>query len=99
MQVFKCEKCVPYHSNSFFFAGEDLRPAWFEFELSDGLNEAAKESFNVTVRKPELMVHDGRVSLPVFPLTQSPLKPENLFVKSSDGREITFQVSIFCNYF
>ena len=82
------------YNNNYFFCnlGEDLRPAWFEFELSDGLNEAAKESFNVTVRKPELMLHDGRLSLPVFPLTQSPLKPENLFVKSSDGREITFQV-------
>ncbi|CAG7786715.1 unnamed protein product, partial [Allacma fusca] len=77
----------------FVHKGEDLKPAWFEFELSDGLNEAAKEGFNVSVKKPELLVYDGRVPLPVFPLTQSPLKPENLLVRSSDGREITFQIT------
>lgn len=29
----------------------------------------------------------------VFPLTQSPIKPENLLVRANDGREIVFQVS------
>jgi len=70
----------------------ETRVASFDFEVSDGLNEASQETFKIAVRKPELQLYDGRVPLSVFPLTQAPVKPENLLVRSSDGREIGFQV-------
>jgi len=76
----------------FFISGEGIKGASFDFEVSDGLNEANKETFKVSIRKPELVVYEARVPLSVFPLTQSPLKPENLLVRSSDGRDINFQV-------
>jgi len=69
-----------------------MKGASFDFEVSDGLNEASKETFKISIRKPELVEYEGRVRLSVFPLTQAPLKPENLLVRSSDGREINFQV-------
>lgn len=74
------------------FPGLDTKAASFDFEVSDGLNEASIETFKVSVRKPELQLYDGRVKLAVFPLTQSPLRPENLLVRSNDGREINYQV-------
>lgn len=75
--------------------GEDLKAGSFDFEVSDGLNEASKETFKISIRKPELVEYEGRVWLPVFPLTQAPIKPENLLVRSSDGREINFKVVPF----
>jgi hypothetical protein len=69
-----------------------MKPGSFDFEVSDGLNEAGKETFKVAVRKPELTIYDGRVPLPVFPFTQVSVKPENLLVRSSDARDVLFQV-------
>lgn len=80
-----CLSCLP-------IVGEDLKGAAFDFEVSDGLNEAGKESFKVGVRRPELVVHKGRTPLPLFPFTQTPIKPENLLVRSTDEREVHFQV-------
>lgn len=77
----------------FAFTGHDLKPSSFDFEVSDGLNEAEKETFKISVRKPELSAYQGRVPLVVFPFTQSPIRPENLLVRSSDEREVYFQVS------
>lgn len=76
----------------YFIKGHDTLPAAFDFEVSDGLNEAVKESFKVSVRSPELTVYEGRVPLPVFPFTQVPIAPENLLIRSSDGREVHYQV-------
>lgn len=78
----------------FTHRGADTKPAAFEFEVSDGLNEAGKESFKVRVRKPELTPGSGRevVPLSVFPFTRAPLGLENLLVRSTDGREVHFQV-------
>lgn len=73
-------------------SGLDTKPASFDFETSDGLNEASIETFKVNVRKPELQLYDGRVKLAVFPLTQTPLRPENLLVRSTDGRDVNYQV-------
>ncbi len=92
----KCFSIIKAHlCNLILFlspSGLDTKAASFDFETSDGLNEASIETFKVTVRKPELQLYDGRVKLAVFPLTQSPLRPENLLVRSSDGREINYQV-------
>jgi hypothetical protein len=81
----------------FTHKGQDMKGCAFDFEVSDGLNEATKETFRVTVRKPELNVYEGRVPLAVFPFTQTPIKPENLLIRSSDAREVHFQVSYFAN--
>lgn len=79
----------------FTHKGVDLKQAAFDFEVSDGLNEAGKETFKVVVRKPNLTMVDGQAPLPVFPFTRAPLTGKNVHVTSSDGKEVHFQVRNF----
>ncbi|OXA39675.1 Chondroitin sulfate proteoglycan 4 [Folsomia candida] len=82
----------------FTHKGVDLKQAAFDFEVSDGLNEAGKETFKVVVRKPNLTMVDGQAPLPVFPFTRAPLTGKNVHVTSSDGKEVHFQVSSLPNF-
>ena len=81
---------------SFFFTGRH-RVGSFRFQLSDGLNKAENgKTYTFNIRVKDVVIHlERHESLDVFPMMQATLKPDNLFVSTSDkdsNRHITFLV-------
>ena len=69
----------------------------FRFQLSDGVNKAGSgKTYTFNIRVKDLAIHlERHDSLDVFPMMQATLRPDNLFVSTSDkdsSRPITFLV-------
>ena len=65
--------------------------------MSDGVNQAGKgKTYTFNIRVKDLAIHlERHDSLDVFPMMQATLRPDNLFVSTSDkdsSRPITFLV-------
>ena len=85
-----------FHFYFYFFTGRH-RVGSFRFQLSDGLNKAENgKTYTFNIRVKDVAIHlERHESLDVFPMMQATLKPDNLFVSTSDkdsNRHITFLV-------
>ena len=78
------------------FAGRH-RVGSFRFQVSDDVNQAGNgKTYTFNIRVKDLAIHlERHDSLDVFPMMQATLRPDNLFVSTSDkdsSRPITFLV-------